>query len=58
MKLYLSGKINRGCNRIPIIPFITTIELVTASVLKTPPNYSSWRKRNGQRRNESDIRPP
>lgn len=36
MKLYLSGKINRGCNRIPIIPFNTTIQLVTASVLKSP----------------------
>ena len=44
MKLYLSGKINRGCNHILIIHSITTIQSVTAPVLKIQPNYRSGKE--------------
>ena len=44
MKLYLSDKINRACNRILITHFITTIQPVTAPVLKIEPNYRSERE--------------
>ena len=44
MKLYLSGKINRGCNRILIIHSITTIQSVTVPMLKIQSNYRSERE--------------
>ena len=57
MKLYLSGKINRGCNRILIIHSITTIQSVTVPMLKIQSNYRSERGNNGQGINKGDIRP-